>query len=79
MSRSAQAEADRQQKEKLIWMAVSLVAAAVILFFVIRSCEERPVDPIAANPNGKQIPVQSRREKEIEKAALEAYEADRKQ
>ncbi len=76
MSRSAQAEADRQQKEKLIWIAVSLLAAAVILFFILRSCEERPVDPVEANPNGKQIPVFSRRDSE--RAALEAYEADRK-
>ena len=76
MSRSTQAEADRQQREKLIWIAVSILAAAVILFFVVRSCEERPVDPVEANPNGKQIPVFSRRQNE--RAALEAYELDRK-
>jgi len=64
------------QKEKLLWMAVSLLAVAVILFFVLRSCGEKPVDPIAANPNGKQIPVFPRRHSEA--PALEAYEADRK-
>jgi hypothetical protein len=64
-----------EQKEKLLWISAVLLAAAVIIFFMIQSCQEKPVDPAAVNTNGKQIPVIPRREPERE--ALAAYEADR--
>lgn len=64
-----------EQKNKLLWMSAVLLAAAIVIFVMIQSCEERPIDPSAVNTNGKQIPVIPRREPERD--ALAAYEADR--
>lgn len=75
MSSRARKQEEQMQKEKLLWIAVSLLAAAVLFFFLLQSCGERPADPVAENPNGKQIPVFPRRS---EAAALAQYEADRK-
>jgi hypothetical protein len=74
MSSSARRQEEQGQKEKLLWIAASLVVAAILLFFLLQSCSERPADPVAENPNGKQIPVFPRRS---EAAALAQYEADR--
>lgn len=64
-----------EQKDKLLWVAAILLATAIVVFLMIQSCQEKPIDPAAVNTNGKQIPVIPRREPERE--ALAAYEADR--
>jgi hypothetical protein len=73
--RSRARNEQEEQKDKLLWVAAVLLAAAILIFMMIQSCQERPVDPSAVNTNGKQIPVIPRREPERE--ALAAYEADR--
>lgn len=64
-----------EQKEKLLWVAAVLLATAILIFLMIQSFQEKPIDPSAVNTNGKQIPVIPRREPERD--SLAAYEADR--
>lgn len=73
--RSRAKNEQEEQKDKLLWVAAVLLATAILIFMMIQSCQERPVDPSAVNTNGKQIPVIPRREPERD--ALAAYEADR--
>lgn len=76
MARRARAKNEQdEQKEKLLWFSGSLLIVALIVFMLVQSCQERPIDPVAVNTNGKQIPVIPRREPERD--ALAAYEADR--
>ncbi len=76
MARKSKAKNEQdEQKEKLLWISASLLAVAIVIFLVLQSFQEKPVDPTTVNNNGKQIPVIPRREPERD--ALAAYEADR--
>lgn len=77
MSSGIRRQDEQTQKEKLLWIAASLIALAILLFFLLQSCSEKPADPVAENPNGKQIPVFPRPGR-MERDALIQYEADRK-